>query len=158
MTVIVAVQNCGSSGLRSYSCSSCGLLRPLRTAIIQGNKTFVVQDPADGCVARDPGLVLLDFENANLTINDMGGSGMRFANVGTTPNGRLIDLAVSNLTTYEAWRPQQNGKKGGFGAINSKAPRPRQGVDGTILELRFEFLEFAHLAARRAGSNVPDNV
>ena len=105
------------------------LLRPSPAAAdgnYSGNKTFVVQDPADGCVARDPRLVLLDFENANLTINDMGGSGMRFANVGTTPNGRLIDLAVSNLTTYEAWRPQQNGKKGGFGAINSKAPRPRR--------------------------------
>jgi len=71
--------------------------------------------------------VYLDFANATVTTNNLGGKGpgtgaseLRWSNIAATDSGQIVDLiAVADETHgYQPWNVSQNGLRGDFGHIN----------------------------------------
>ena len=68
---------------------------------------------------------------------------IEYGGIATLPDGTSIDLRISNVTAYDAFKASNNGVKvasnGTFGVINLLAPRSAE-VDATFVQLRFSFL------------------
>jgi len=118
-------------------------------------------------------LIDLNFSSAVLVHSNLGGWGgqdgqqpastpptIHFGHVGVLPDGRWIDVIVSNRTRYVAWNAAYNGLtsfRGGtakFGTINQIAPRnsaPIVDTQTTFTRLRFSFVEAATGVPVRVG-------
>jgi len=118
--------------------------------------------PCLGRVAQDDeAAVALNFSAAFLVHSNLGGQGgqgsqpagtppsIRFGGLGILPDGRSVDLVVSNTSRYNAWDARWNGLKtegrsGSMGCINQIAPRdspPSFGLQSTSTSLRFAFID-----------------
>merc|ERR1719171_2275022 len=97
---------------------------------------------ASGCHGRGdatvPGEVLLDFERAEITQNNLGGVGpdagtheLRYSHIMTLPDGKDVDLVVISESPYVKAGAGSNGKSGKFGKINL--------MNDHDVELRFRF-------------------
>jgi len=106
--------------------------------------------PAD--CAEYPGLTLadcgcsrasaskVDFGAGTLSANNLGGVGpqagaeeIRYANMGTSETGKAFDVVVTALGPYDPPKPEINGIKGEFGAINQRK--------GSTTDFKFSFVE-----------------
>merc|ERR1712216_625364 len=92
------------------------------------------------CRPGSPDLVLVDWKMCNATVHgnlgglgpDKGAAEIRFSNVATTSDGS-IDLVVTNLTHYGAYKSERNRENNCFGVINIAAP--------SDVELSFRFVK-----------------
>ena len=111
--------------------------------------------------------VTLNFDNATLLSSNLGGQGgrgstpatppvLRLGNVGQLLNGTRLDLEITNMTEYRAFRAANNGLKqksgGSFGVVNLLAAQASEGGTGgggtsddagaaSFVQLRFTFVD-----------------
>ena len=74
-----------------------------------------------------PGIATLNFFESTLSYNNLGGMGpafddpheLRFNDLGKTPSGDFaVDLRITNMSTYTAFKSENNGVAGQFANIN----------------------------------------
>ena len=97
----------------------------------------------------------LNFDHASLAISNLGGHGgpidsdingpqvVRIGGVGTLADGTVIDLQISNVTSYDTFNSIHNGVKhrtnGSFGSVNLRAAQSSS-VPASFVQLQFAFV------------------